>query len=76
VTKKCRCLCARFRAPADAKISIIKQTRKAYVIRKVVVTNKSKLYISIECTGQIYAVSIIEIKVIKKYKGCLSRQPL
>jgi hypothetical protein len=50
-----------------------KTNPQAYVIRKVVVTNKSKL--SLSAPGGGYTVSIIiEIRRIKR--GCLSRQPL
>jgi hypothetical protein len=45
---------------ADAKMRIIKQTRKPIFI-KVVVTNKSKLS-QLSAPGGGYAVSIIEIK--------------
>jgi hypothetical protein len=48
---------------ADAKMRIIKQTRKPIFI-KVVVTNKSKLS-QLSAPGGGYAVSIIEIKRVK-----------
>jgi hypothetical protein len=46
-------------------LSIIQKTNPQNVIRKVVVTNKSKLS-QLSAPGGGYAVSIIEIKVIKK----------
>jgi hypothetical protein len=54
---------------ADAKDAHYKTNPQAYVIRKVVVTNKSKLS-QLSAPGGGYAVSIIEIKSIEQ-RGCL-----